>query len=123
MPNELNDGGPCYPFPGVSTDGTDIPWLVPPYPGMSVRQRYKVAAMRLISPVELPDLRNPPTLASCEYAAHYIAKVTEFTRKVADAMLAEDAAWAAKNVTRELAQQARMAREKGQAEKPTDEAT
>lgn len=103
MPNELNDGGPAYPFPGIPTDGTDMPWLVPPYPGMSMRQRYKLAAMK--DCMMDPQLRS----ASEETFASYVGKL-------ADALLAEDKSWEAKQVTEGLAAKHRASQAKGQEE-------
>ena len=46
MTTSIDDGGPAFPFPGIPTDGTDIPWMVPPHPGMSLRDWFAGMALQ-----------------------------------------------------------------------------
>ena len=76
---EVDDGGPAFPFPGIPTDGTDIPWMMPPFPGMSLRDWFAGMAMQGV----IADSGWEPIVRS-----DGITPVSEVAYAIADAMLA-----------------------------------
>jgi len=82
MASERNDGGPAYP--GEQGHDPEHGWNETWDPGMSMRQRYKLVVMAEImrEALKLPD---QPTVFD---------DVAQASAAFADALLAEDAAWA-----------------------------
>lgn len=83
MASERNDGGPCYPR-SCDECSHNPPDCKVGQPGMSMRQRYKLAAMEITLTLNRTSGGHQPQDDS----------FASWVGELADAMLAEDAAWA-----------------------------